>query len=189
MTSLMTTLQRGTDRLALIIGVIIIRTALVVGVAVVMVAMGQGLDMSDYSTSTTAPAPTTTGTPSVDGPAPAPAPTACEPAPGDLFHPCATLDMGTIDDLRQDTESRCIAADGVLTPQRTCVDAIAVWVDEIPRSVARDLRLAGYPRDIDASSPGSTALRVPAEFVILGGVDGEEVLAVDMTRPVTPRLI
>lgn len=170
------------------IGKVIIRTTLVVVVAMVVVAMGQALGMSDYTSSAT-PAPTTQA-PSVEGPAQgAPAPTACEPAPGELFNPCATLDMGTIDDLRQDTESRCIAADGVMTPQRTCVDAIAVWEDEIPRSVLRELRLAGYPRDIDHSDGKVGALRVPAEFVILGGANGEKVLAVDMTRPVTPRLV
>lgn len=188
MTSLITTLQRGTDRLAMIIGHIIIRITLVLGAAVVTVALGQTLGMSDYTTSA-APAPTTQA-PSAEGPAQgAPAPTACEPGPGDLFNPCATLDMGTIDDLRQDTESRCIAADGVMTPQRTCVDAITVWEDEIPRSVLRELRLAGYPRDIDHSDGEVAALRVPAEFVILGGANGEKVLAVDMTRPVTPRLV
>lgn len=188
MTSLMTTLERGTERLALIIGHIVIRTVLVVGVAVVVVALGQGLGMSDYM-STPAPAPTSAGTPSVGGPVEAPAPTACEPAPtGGLFHPCATLDMGTIDDLREDPEGRCIALGGVLTPQRTCVDSIPVWQDEVPPTVWSALRDAGFPRDIDASSPGSRAMRVPAEWVILGGEDGEKVLAVDMARPLTPQL-
>lgn len=187
MTSLSTTLQRGTDRLALIIGHIIIRTALVVAVAMVMVAMGQALGMSDY-TSTPAPAPTSAA-PSAEGPAQAPAPTTCElPPAGGLFHPCATLDMGTIDDLREDREGRCIAMGGVLTPQRTCVDSVPVWQDEVPPTVWSALRDAGFPRDIDASSPGNRALRVPAEWVILGGDDGEKVLAVDMARPLTPQL-
>lgn len=188
MTSVMQQLQRGTDRLAMIIGKIVIHTALVVAVAVVAVAMGQALGMSDYM-STPAPAPTTTAAPSAGTPVQAPAPTACElPPAGGLFHPCATLDMGTIDDLREDREGHCIALGGVLTPQRTCVDSVPLWQDEVSPTMWTALRDAGFPRDIDASSPGNRALRVPAEWVILGGEDGEKVLAVDMARPLTPQL-
>lgn len=187
MTSLSTALQRGTDRLAMFIGKIIIRTALVVAVAMVAVALGQSLGMSDYGAAPT-PAPTSAA-PSTEGPAQAPAPTACElPPAGGLFHPCATLDMGTIDDLRTDREGHCIALGGVLTPQRTCVDSVPLWQDEVSPTMWTALRDAGFPRDIDASSPGNRALRVPAEWVILGGEDGEKVLAVDMARPLTPQL-
>lgn len=188
MTSLITTLQRGTGRVVEALIVFLVRVMVVVFVAMTMQVVGNALGVPGYADGA-APA-STTQAPSAEGPAQgAPAPTACEPGPEDLFNPCATLDMHTIDDLRDDVQGRCIAADGVMTPEGACVDAITVWEDEVPRSVLRELRLAGYPRDIDHSDGEVAALRVPAEFVILGGANGEKVLAVDMTRPVTPRLV
>lgn len=127
-------------------------------------------------------------------PTPAPAPTPAQSTPvregdgyedHDLFDPAALLDTSTIDDLRTDPEAQCIAAQGVVTPAGACVDAIAVWEHEVSPAVWAELRSA-YPRDIDHSEPGSTALRVPAEFVILSGPDGEDVHSVDTSRPVTP---
>ena len=122
---------------------------------------------------------------------PVPAPTVLDDghAAHGLFHPDATLDMSQIDDLRGTDESLCIATDGVMTPAGTCVDATVVWEDEIHPRTWADLRAAGYPRDIDHSDAAATALRVPAEMVILGGENGEDVIAIAMNRQLTPRLI
>ena|SRR5688500_10925179 len=119
----------------------------------------------------------------------APAPTA--PAPtqvgvpehGGLFNPGATLSTAQIDDLREDPYGRCVAQDGVLTPAGTCVDAVAIYADEVSTETWEALDDEGYA--VEAFSPSTRF--VPAEFVILGGPDGNEVLAVDMTRSLTPR--
>jgi len=103
-----------------------------------------------------------------------------------LFNEAALLDTRQIDDLRADPEGQCIADQGVVTPTGACVDAIALWESEVDASAWAELEDA-YPRDIDHSDGTESVLRVPAEYVILGGAGGEDVVAVDLTRPLTPR--
>lgn len=100
----------------------------------------------------------------------------------DLFMPSATLDTSQIDDLRADPEALCLRGHGVMTPAGVCVDAVLVWKDETDPGVWAYLLRTGYTWDLDED-----ALRIPAEMVILGGVDGDEVLSVDPSRPLTPR--
>lgn len=102
-----------------------------------------------------------------------------------LFSSTATLDTSNIDDLREDPYGKCVAEDGVLTPTGACVDAARIWRDEVSSGTWETLRGLGYAYEADDPS----AMWVPAEYVILGGPDGNEVLAVDIFRPVTPRAL
>ena len=104
-----------------------------------------------------------------------------------LFHPSATLDTSHIDDLRSDPEALCLVSGGVMTPAGVCVDAIAVWESEVDPGVWAYLLRNGYTWSMNHETDDERALWVPAEMVILGGVDSDEVLAVDPARPLTPR--
>lgn len=105
----------------------------------------------------------------------------------DLFNPSATLDARQIDDLRDTPETWCLESGGVVTPEGLCVDAVAVWRDEMSFATWKHLKALGYGRSIDHSEPGRPALWIPAGMVILGGEGRDDVLAVDTCRPLTPR--
>lgn len=71
MTSFISTLQRGTDRLAKIIGHMIIRLVLIMATAVVVVTVGSTMGMDGYA-SDPVPTPAPVAAPVVDAAAPAP---------------------------------------------------------------------------------------------------------------------
>lgn len=100
-----------------------------------------------------------------------------------LFNENAELDTSRIDDLRTDPYGQCVASDGVLTPTGACVDGVRVWQDEMSIGTWNALRAQGY----ELGDKDPTSMWIPAEYVILGGPHGEDVLAVDLSRPLTPR--
>jgi len=161
-----------------------LRLVVLIAIAMVMAALVQGPKGTG-----TMDGGSTMG--STDTPLAAPAGQGCAEAPTGLFNPCATLDTRLVDDLRADPdpESRCLAADGVMTPARQCVDATWILRSEVTPEVWAELCDAPFPRSIDHSVHGDPALIIPAEFVILGGPNGEDVLAVDTSRALTPRTI
>jgi hypothetical protein len=151
--------------------IIVVRVAL----ALLTLTAGAGLvhmQGTDETVSVAAPAPA----------APAPAEVQV-PEHGGLFNPGATLSTAQIDDLREDPYGACLMQEGVLTPAGICVDAVAIWRDEVSLDVWGALDDEGYA--VEAFDPDTRY--VPAEYVILGGPGGEDLLAVDMTRPLTPR--
>jgi hypothetical protein len=173
MRSLTSTIRTATSKVAVIIGrTILLALAVLVALVVWGLVVGGSTDTHDTEPVQVAPAatPTTAG----DG-----------TADHGLFSDTATLDMSHIDDLREDPYGKCVSLDGVLTPTGVCVDAARIWRDEVDSGTWETLRELGYAPE--AFDP--TEMWVPAEYVILGGADGNEVLAVDIFRPVTPRAL
>jgi hypothetical protein len=101
-----------------------------------------------------------------------------------LFNADATLDTSHIDDLRSDPEGQCLADGGVMTPERACVAGVLVWREEISPQQWHELTRQGYVCDVDDAD----SLWIPLGYVILGGESGEDVLDVDLSRPLTQPL-
>lgn len=154
-----------------------LRLALITLVIAAVLAMGSALALDAGSATTTTAAPTTA--PMGDG-----------WADHDLFAEAATLDPGTVDDLRYGpaaAEGECLAADGVMTPDGECVDAGALWADEVDTATWNALLDAGYTWSIDLSLYEEVdVILLPADMLILGGEDGEDLLAVHFAPPVSP---
>lgn len=110
--------------------------------------------------------------------------TCVDPGKG-LFNACALLDTSRVDDLRDDADSRCLAAQGLLLTTGECVDGFFLYEDETDAETWTHLVDTGFDHGLDCDDVD--CLWIPAEYVVLGGESGEDVLAVDTTRPLTPR--
>lgn len=189
MRSFTSTVRTMTSKVTVIIGrTVLLALAVMAGLVFLGLVSGGLVD-----TSSTVPVQVpAAGAPTTDpsGMAPHERPTENPPAAGGdgyadghLFNDAAALDTSRIDDLRGDPYGECVSRDGVLTPTGACVDGARIWRDEVDSGTWETLRGLGYaPEAFDRAE-----MWVPAEYVILGGEDGNTVLAVDVFRPVTPR--
>jgi hypothetical protein len=157
----------------------LVRLALITLTVAAVLAMGSALalDTTSVQAATAAPVPAPVGDGWEDH---------------DLFNPEATLSTATIDDLRHGAaaaEGQCLADEDfrVMTPEGECVDAAALWADEVDTATWNALLDAGYTWDIDLSLYEEVdVIRLPADMLILGGPDGEHVLAVHFAPAVSP---